>query len=220
MATGEAYCTGVRIGGDVRVVAMAEGEDSAVSLHVRDSAALRRVESILNVEMASAGALEFPVWTGQNARSNRLLKRSGLVLFLAAVWMCIEAPGVPRAFAMGVGSTFISPPGFCVALGLWILSWVALLSESPAQKLAITSAKICIDEEFVCFIKDGLKLTITEDACLEIAAAQIPEGKLLIKPWQPADREEIELIKATIEAFQARLHDESVPGATSPSEPT
>jgi hypothetical protein len=99
------------------------------------------------------------------------------------------------------------------------LSWVALLSESPVQKLAIDSAKICIDEELVCSLKDGLKLTITEDACLEIAAAQIPEGKLLIKPWQRGDVDEMKLIKATIEAFQARAA-EGTPSAISPSQAT
>ena len=111
---------------------------------------------------------------------------------------------------------FVAPLCIPVALYLLMISWTSL-NELPVSTAMVNTSAITLDGEVLCSLKDGLKLTITEDACLEIASSQIPEGKRLIKAWQPGDVDELELIKATIEAFQARAA-EGTSGAISPSE--
>ncbi len=209
-------CLGVRVGKKPQVLLSSSARDAPVLLRVSDESMARRLIGTLGVAKSGHEEFAFPVWIVGNPRPRYKLRRASLVLFLAGIAI---VEGI--AISMGPWTSFgillfVAPLCVPVALYLLMISWTSL-EELPVSTATVNTSAIKLDGEVLCSLKDRLTLTITEDACLEIAAIQIPEAKRLIKPWRAGDVHELELIKATIEAFQARTTGDAA-GAISPSE--
>ncbi len=214
---------GVRIGDVQYVVASSEGSDAPFSFRLPSEPDARRLAVAMNASEFGSGTFSFPVWlggevlsdlAGKDIRPYRFRKRASLTLLLSGVYGGLSIFSNSYA-SLGI---FLLAVPFVLLFGFYffLISWGDLLDDLPAGNLVIDASKISIDGKLLCSITDRLTLTITELPCLQIAAAQIPHGKRLIKPWHVGDLHELELIKATIEAFQARAA-ENAPGASPPN---
>ena len=205
----------VQTEGTRQVIFATAGMDAPFSLRVPDERTAQRLCGILGAGKSDLGTMNFPIELGGKVKPRQALKRASLVLFVAG-FALVE--GV--AILMGPWTSFgvllfVAPLCLPIVVYLAIVSWSAL-GNPPTTSLGVDASQVSLDGEILCSLKDRLTLTITEDACLEIAATQIPGGKHIIKPWQPGDLHELELIKATIEACQARAA-ENAPGASPPT---
>jgi len=208
----------VQIGTSQHVVATAEGSDAPFSFRLPDEPAARRLAVALRAGNSGRSTFSFPVWggeevlsvlAGKNVRPSPWRKRGAFALLVSAFYGALLCTS---GSYLSYGVLLIGGP-FALLFGVmfFVMSWGELLASSSAGKLTIDASKICIDGEFLCYVTDHPTLTITEDRNLEIAATRIPDGKHLIKPWHVGDRHELELIKATIEAFQARTAEDTYP---------
>lgn len=217
------HCLSVRVKSKLHVVVAAEGADAPLSLRVPEEATARRVAAALESSKMDAGVLSFPVRVvqetpstsyGKMVRNARTLKRASVVLLcggyavlhlllgLLNEWLSLILFALSYPLLIGGGILFV------------LLSWAALLGDQEAGKLTIDTAEIFLDGAPLCWHTDQISLRILEEkgleeegleeGSLEIKSHRIPGGKRVIKPWQPGDRHELELIKATIEAFRER----------------
>jgi hypothetical protein len=214
----------VRIGDVQHVVAASEGSDAPFSFRLPGEPDARRLAIALNARNFGSGTFSFPVWiggevlsalAGKDIRPYRWRKRASLTLLLSGFCGVLVIFGSSSA-SWGI-LVFGGPVVLLLGFYFFLMSWGDLLDDLPSGNLTVDASQVRIDGELLCSLTDRLTLTITEVPCLEIAATRIPEGKRLIKPWHVGDRHELELIKATIEAFQARA-TENAPGASPPNQ--
>ncbi len=203
-------CLTVRAGSGLFVVVTTDGDDAPLSLRVADDRAARRLVSRLGVGKSKMGIISFPLWageevlsilTGKKVRRGPALKRVSLALLCGGcAGVLAIAQSLDPWWALGL-IIFLGLPALALGSYLFLASWSSLLRERAPEQLTIDTAKICLDGKFLCYLTDRIALRIIEGPCLEISAACIPDGKRILKPWRSGDLHEIELMKATIEAY-------------------
>jgi hypothetical protein len=211
-------CLSVRVKSKLHLVVAAKGADAPFSLRVPEEATAQRVAAALGKSKMDAGVLCFPVrlveessstWYGKMVSNKQTLKRASVVLLcggyavlhvlarLLNEWLPVILFGLFYPLLIICGVLFVP----------W--SWSALLGEQAAGKLIVDALEVSLDGALLCSHTDPITLRILDEDGLEIRSARISGGKRLIMPWQPGDRDELELIKATIEACRARVSEES-----------
>lgn len=206
-------CLSVRVKSKLHVVVAPEGADAPLSLRVPEEATARRVAAALEGSKMDAGVLCFPVRLvqespstsyGKMVRNARTLKRASVALLCGAYAVLHLLAGLFDEW-LQLGLFVLLYPLLIVCGILFVpLSWTALLGDQEAGKLTVDAAEISLDGAPLCWHTDQVSLRMLEEEGLEIKSHRIPGGKRVIKPWQPGDRHELELIRATIEAFRER----------------
>lgn len=212
-------CLLVRMEPGLHIVVATRGMDAPFLLRVPNEGAAQRLAVDLEAGKSDVGAIAFPVWTGREhlsiltgkeIRVGQSLKRMSLAL-LCGGFTCamVITRLISQWLQMGV-FIFLGLPALLGVFYLFLVSWSALLDEPPAGNLTIDASKICLDGALLCFLTDHITLRIVDGPVLEIEASRILNGKRLIKPWQVGDLHELELIRATIEAYQAQASKDAL----------
>ncbi len=200
-----------RIGSRPCVIAAAEGIDPPFSLHVPDESTAQRVCDALKAGKSRLGKFVFPVWPAGEVRSNQLLKRASLALFCAGFAAFYGLIAVIEPWLLYFVFFILGPIAFVAGVYFLLTSWGALVGVRPSQALAIDALQVSLDGVLLCLLTDQVSLRIVQEKSvdvedvLEIISSRTPEGKCLIKPWERGDLHELEMIKATIEAYRADL---------------
>ena len=199
----------VRMGSGSHVAIATAATDIPILLHVPDERTAHLLAVALRVDESSAGKFGFPVWAGEGARPSRSVERASLALLLAGFSVLTLVASFFGSWTSFGVLVFLGPVALAAALYLAFRSWEALLEEQPSKRLTVDASQVALDGTLLCSHTDQVILRIVEGEGVEIAALRIPEGKCFIKPWEPGNLHEIELIKATIESYRARVSEEA-----------
>lgn len=193
----------VRIGSRRHVVFATEGMDAPLSMRVPDERAALRISRILGADKFGLGTMSFPVEIGEKVKPSHTLKRASLALFVAG-FAVVEGVAVLMGPWASFGVLlFVAPLSLPVVVYLAVVSWSALADPST-KRLKIDAAHVSIDGSILCLHTDSVKLRLGKNEGLEITSSRIPGGKCIVYSWPPGELEELELIKATIQAHRAR----------------
>jgi hypothetical protein len=199
----------VRIGSRSHVAIATAEADVPFLLNVPDERTAHLLAIALKVDESSARKFGFPVWTGEGARPGRGWERGSLALLLAGFSALVLIASLFGPWTSFGVLLFVGPVALIAGLYLFLRSWEALLEEQPSKRLTVDASQVSLDGTLLCSHTDQITLRIVEGAGLEIAAPQIIGGTCLIKPWEPDNFHEIELIKATIESCRAQVSEEA-----------